>query len=563
MSWLPVISSDPFLEFAVILFLAAAAGSLGQFLRQPLFVMFIALGILIGPSAMDIIHSQEQIHLLAQIGIALLLFIVGLKLDLHLIKSMGKIALYTGLGQVIFTSVAGFLISIALGFSQMHSLYIAVALTFSSTIIIVKLLTDKKEIDTLHGQIAIGFLIVQDLVVILIMIMLSALKKEGDNSLLADYALTALKGTGLAATIYLLMKWVTPWAVAFLARSQELLTLCSIAWAILLAALSQLLGFSSEVGAFLAGVSLASTPFREAISSRLTSLRDFLLLFFFINLGAMLNLSTLGAQIPAALIFSFFVLVGNPLIVLIIMGVMGYTKRTSFLAGLTVAQISEFSLIFAGMGLELGHITAETVGLITLVGLITIGLSTYMILYAHGLYNWLAPLLGVFERANPYRERALIADTQQHCRALVLGLGRFGSAIADNLSKCGITYLGVDFDPQVVKHLRKQGIRVEYGDLEDPNLFERIPFQNADFIISTVQDDPLSKSLLKHLRRHGYSGKILVTAKNAQSEAHLRKYNPDEVLLPFSMAAETIPQHLNNLANHKLIPDICEKDKTE
>ena len=547
MNWLADIVKDPFLEFAVILFLAAAAGSLGLLLRQPLIVMFIALGILIGPSVLNIIHSQQQIHLLSEIGIALLLFIVGLKLDLNLIKSIGRIALLTGLGQVIFTSAAGFLIGLALGFSGVQSLYIAVALTFSSTIIIVKLLTDKKEIDSLHGQIAIGFLIVQDLVVILVMLMLSAVGKSGDSSLLREFAVTSLKGAGLAAAIYLLMKWVIPGLTHFQARSQELLSLFSVAWAILLASLSELMGFSSEVGAFLAGVSLASTPFREAISSRLVSLRDFLLLFFFINLGSTLDLSQLGALVPSALIFSFFVLIGNPLIVLVIMGVMGYTKRTSFLAGLTVAQISEFSLIFAGIGFQVGHISAEIVGLITLVGLITIGLSTYMILYSHVLYRWLAPVLHVFERKTPYGEKSIAANALQAYKAIVIGLGRFGSAIYDNLNAQGVLSLGVDFDPKAVKNLRKRGGHVEYGDLEDPDIFERLPYQHADFIINTVPDDDLSCMMIKNLRSHGYKGYILVTAKNLKSAARLTAYDADDVLLPFTIAAEGINLRLEKL----------------
>ncbi|MCJ8163461.1 cation:proton antiporter [Pontibacter sp. E15-1] len=555
MSSLANILRDPFLELAVILFLAAAAGSLGQLLRQPLIVMFIALGILIGPSALNIIQSQAQIHLLAEVGIALLLFIVGLRLDLQLVRSIGKTALFTGLGQVIFTSVAGYLIGLALGFPALHSLYIAVALTFSSTIIIVKLLTDKKEIDSLYGQIAIGFLIVQDLVVILIMILLSTLSKGESASLVEDFSRTGLKGALLAGCIYLLMRWVIPAITTFLAKSQELLTLFSIAWAILLASASQLLGFSSEVGAFLAGVSLASTPFRESISARLASLRDFLLLFFFINLGAMLDLSTLEAQVPAAIVFSFFVLIGNPVIVLIIMGVMGYTKRTSFLAGLTVAQISEFSLILAGMGYNVGHISAEVVGLITLVGLITIGLSTYMILYSHILYSWLAPLLQVFERKSPYKENVLALNTREPYKALVIGLGRFGSAIAENLRRHGINLLGVDTDPKVVKQFREAGFDVEYGDLEDPDIFDRLPCQTAAYIINTVPDEGLAKSMLKHLRTRGYTGKILVTAKTAKSAARLRKQDADDVLVPLTMAADGIVDRLSALASQHATPN--------
>lgn len=360
--------TNPFYETAFVLFVSAIVGAIGLRLRQPLIVAFIAVGILVGPSAFGWVIPSEEMELLAELGIALLLFVVGLKLDLHLIQSMGAVALATGLGQVAFTSIGGFLISLLLGFAPLTAVYIAVALTFSSTIIVVKLLSDKREIDSLHGRIALGFLIVQDLVVVLVMIGLSALGGGADLSRGMTLLQLGLKGGLLLLGIGAMMAFVLPKLLNHLARSQELLLIFAIAWAVALSALSEVLGFSSEVGAFLAGISLASTRYRDAIGSRLVSIRDFLLLFFFVDLGAHLNLSLLGAQIVPALVLSLFVLIGNPAIVMAIMGYMGYRKRTSLLSGLTVAQISEFSLILAALGLSLGHIDEETVGLITLVG---------------------------------------------------------------------------------------------------------------------------------------------------------------------------------------------------
>ena len=538
MNWLAQLAEHPFYEFAIILFLAALLGAAGQFLRQPLIVMFIALGIIVGPSVLDVVKSKDNIHLLAEIGISILLFIVGLKLDLRIIRSMGKIALMTGLGQVLFTSLFGYLIGIALGFSSLHSFYIAVALTFSSTIIIVKLLSDKKEIDSLHGQIAIGFLIVQDIVVILVMIVLSAMRREGDASLATDLMRTLGSGTVLLVCTWVVMKWIIPGLSTFLARSQELLTLFSVAWAVSLASIGELMGFSGEVGAFLAGVSLASSRFKDVISSRLVSLRDFLLLFFFVHLGSTLDLSTIGSQVVPALIFSVFVLVGNPIIVLIIMGAMGYRKRTSFLAGLTVAQISEFSLIFAGLGLAIGHISEETVGLITLVGLITIGLSTYMILYSHQIYEIIAPGLNIFQRKNPYRENAHPEDMGNRYDIIIIGIGRFGNRLAEMLDEHPeIKYLGVDFDPVVVNAWHQKEKDIVYGDIEDPELLDQIPYAQSRMIISTVPDLEHSKQLIKSLQRENYTGKIYVTAANQRDQEILSKYPVSKVLMPQQMAA--------------------------
>jgi Kef-type K+ transport system membrane component KefB len=533
-----LLSENTFYEIAAILALAAVVGVIGQFLKQPLVVMFIALGVIVGPSLLNLTQSKENIHLLAEIGIAILLFIVGLKLDLRIIRSVGKIALLTGLGQVLFTSMIGYAIGLAMGFSSLHSFYIAVALTFSSTIIIVKLLSDKKEIDSLHGQIAIGFLIVQDIVVILVMIVLSGMR--GSEGTPQPLEIAGTIGAALAMVVFTLviMRWILPRLSYFLARSQELLSLFAIALAVTLATVGEMIGFSGEVGAFLAGVSLASSQFKEVISSRLVSLRDFLLLFFFVNLGANLDLTVIQSQVPAAILFSMFVLIGNPIIVLIIMGLMGYRKRTSFLAGLTVAQISEFSLIFASLGFAVGHITEEIVGLITLVGLITIGLSTYLILYSNNIYNRISPALRIFQRKNPYNESSLIPEETPPFDIILVGLGRFGTRLAEILDEHPeIRYLGIDFDPSIVKEWEKLGKNIVYGDMEDPDLFERIPFENSKVVISTVPDYNHSRQLIRTLRRDGYQGKVYLTSSNEKDFGLLQTCGAEQVLQPHKMAA--------------------------
>ncbi|MFN6945643.1 MAG: cation:proton antiporter [Cytophagaceae bacterium] len=535
------IAGNPFLEFALILIIAAAVGAIGRLLKQPLIVSFIAVGIIVGPSFFDLITLHEQISLLAEIGIAILLFAVGLKLDLTLIKSTGKVALMTGMGQVIFTSVFGYLIGLLLGYSHISALYIAIALTFSSTIIVVKLLSDKKEIDSLHGQISIGFLIVQDIVVVLLMIVLSAFGAGADqDDTLAAMAVVFVKGIIMILTLGLLMKFVLPYLSNELAKSQELLVLFAIAWAVTLAALGDYIGFSKEVGAFLAGVSLASTSYREVISGRLISLRDFLLLFFFINLGAHLDLSLLGAQIWPALLFSLFVLLGNPLIVISIMGLMGYRRRTGFLAGLTVAQISEFSLILAALGFSLGHIDSETVGLITLVGLITIGLSTYMILYSHPLFEKLSTILRPFEKTVPYREAMQKKLEHQKIDVIIFGLGRYGDNIAESLKLEKLNILGIDFDPNIVNRWQKAGKNAQYGDVEDPELLDHLPIKNTRFIISTFPDVNVSLTLLKYLKEYNYEGKVALTAHKNSDAEQLQKAGADIILLPFVDAALNI-----------------------
>ena len=540
-----VISGYIFYEIAALLVLAAAVGFVGLLLRQPLIVSFIAVGILAGPSVFDIAKSDEHIDLLAELGIAVLLFLVGLKLDLKLIKTLGPVALMTGLGQVAFTTIFGFLIGLALGLDVTTSLYVAIALTFSSTIIIVKLLTDKREIDSLHGRIALGFLIVQDLVVVLAMIVLSALGvgAAGDSGFI-DILLVFGYGAGMLVAVGLFIRFLANPLVERLSRAPELLVSFAIGWAALLAALGHYLGFGKELGGLLAGVSLASTPFREAIAARLSSLRDFLLLFFFIGLGASLDLSILGASVFAAVLFSLFVLIGNPLIVLAIMGAMGYRKRTGFLAGLTVAQISEFSLIFMAMGVSLGHVSDESLGLVTLVGLITIAASTYMITYSHQLYAQVEPMLGVFERRSAGRQEDAGHLSKTTYDVVVFGLGRYGLAIAQELRSAGRKVLGVDFNPVAVRHARAQGFDVIFGDATDPEMLAHLPLKQVTWAVSAVpehdtgvtHDDP-RRSLIGSLRDLKFEGRIAVSAHSEDTADKLEVAGADLVLMPFRDAA--------------------------
>jgi hypothetical protein len=351
----------------------------------------------------------------------------------------------------------------------------------------------------------------------------------------------------MLVTVALLMRYVLPGLLGRLAQSVELLMLFAIAWAVLGALIGDALGFSSEVGAFLAGVSIASTHYREQVAARLVSLRDFLLLFFFIQLGASLDLGTLGGQAGAATVLSLFVLIGNPLIVMAIMGYMGYRKRTGFLAGLTVAQISEFSLILAALGLSLGHLNQQTVGLITLVGLITISASTYLILYSHPLYERLAPWLTLFERKVAHRELDSPLEEPGRVDILLIGLGRFGAAVAEQLHQRGCRLLAVDFDPELVRRHNREGYAVHYGDAEDPEFIGALPLAQVQWVVSTVRDRRVNRMLLHGLRAQGYRGKVALSSASRHDAAQFEQEGVDMVLIPYDDAAKE--------AADRLLPD--------
>lgn len=538
----------PFPTIAIVLTLATLAGLIAMRLRQPLIVAFILVGVVVGPVGLGWISADSTMQLLAELGLAILLFLVGLRLDLQMIRSTGPVALVTATGQVALTAVLGYLIALTLGMNSMAALYVAVALAFSSTIIVVKLLSDKHELDHLHGRIVLGFLIVQDIIVVLAMIALTALGQDAPGGVATGVAVVILKGIGLLGAVWLLTRFALPRLMPRIALSQELLVLFGVSYAVSAAAVSEALGFSAEVGAFLAGVSLASTTFRDALGARLVSLRDFLLLFFFLNLGAGLAFSNAVEQLVDAVILSAFVLVAKPFIVIAIMAAMRYPVRVGFRVGLPVAQISEFSLILAALGLSLGHITDTTVSLITIVGLLTIGVSTYLTVYDEQIYSRLQRFLGVLERRDKRPTDA--ADAGDDFDVVLFGLGRFGSHLAERLSSAGHRVLGVDFDPHGVEVHRVRGVTAAFGSAEDLDFLEALPLDRAKYVISAIPVLHTNLALMEGLRQHGYSGTVALTAHTRRDAEQLRAAGADVVLEPFTAAAhttsETLHRHLTS-----------------
>jgi len=530
-------------QIALILLVAAGAGYLAHLAKQPVLVAYIFVGILLGPAVFGFVAADAVIEGLAKVGIAILLFLVGLKLEIGLIKSTGLVALLTGVGQVVFTSVVGFFIVLALGFDIIPAIYISVALTFSSTIIIVKLLSDKRELDQLHGRIAVGFLIVQDILVVVAMIVIVTIGQPEGSEDTQNPWFVLLGSIIFLAAVALLAKFVIPRVMAWLAKSPEVMLLFGVGWAMSLAGVSEALGLSMEIGAFVAGVALASSPYRESLGSRTVSLRDIMILFFFIQLGASLTFDDAVEQLWPAVILSLFVLIGNPIIVMIIMGFMGYRSRVSFKAGLAVAQISEFSLILIALGYSLGQVETAVLSLVTLVGVITITVSTYFILYSDQIYDRMSGFLSFFEFRN-----TSVSDSEDSIAhpydAIVIGAGRLGSSVIAGLREKNANLLVVDTDPQALKRIRAKKVTTLYGDISDADFASTLPLNEADAIICTVQERSTNLVLLETLSRFAFTGSICLTAMDEATAKILQEKPGVTVIKPLKMAAARIVSNL-------------------
>jgi len=531
-----------FVEISVIVVIATVVSIIFRLFRQPLIIGYIATGILVGPYAFNLLQAHAEVELFSKIGIAILLFIVGLTLNPDVMREVGKTSLVTGIGQIVFTSIIGFFIVQALGFGLLASIYVAIALTFSSTIIILKLLSDRGDTQKLYGKISIGFLLVQDIVATLILLAITVMGKISpggeitlSNIVLIQIGVLVGKGLILALVLYLISKYVLPLLSSFVANQQEVLFIFSLAWGLGLASLFYFIGFSIEIGALVAGITLAVSPFSYEMASRLKPLRDFFIMLFFVILGAGLVVGEVSTLIVPSLILSIFVLIGNPLIVLVLMNLLGYRTRTAFMSGLTVAQISEFSLILISLGLSFGHVNQEVVSLVTLVGIITIAISTYLILYADHIYAFLKPVLKLFT----FRKSKMSVTESDRIGAdtIIFGYDRVGHEFVKVAKKLSQDYLVVDFSPVSVERLKTFNIPYRYGDAEDVEFLDEIGFREAKLVISTIPDFKTNFLLVSTYRETNLDGIIIVISHYIEEAKALYEAGASYVVMPHHLGA--------------------------
>lgn len=532
-----------FLQFAIVLIIALAISFIVRIFKQPVILGYILAGIVISPFLIGSGMSTDTIRVFTEFGVAFLLFTVGLHLNPKVIKEIGFSSLGIGIIQIILTTIAGVSISLLLGFNLVTSLFIGVGIAFSSTIVVMKLLSDENKVDSLHGKISTGVLIVQDIVAIVILIVLSTLSKE--KSLIEIALGQALYGILALVLIVLLGFFIVPKIARSAAKSQELLFLFSICWCFAVAALFSYLGFSLEIGALLAGIILSVSEFSIDISSKVKPLRDFFLIIFFIILGLNMQPSSIGAVIIPAIILSLAVIVLKPLVIMIIMRSFHYTKRTNFLTGITLAQVSEFSLIILALGISKGYVTGEILSMLTLTTVITIALSTYGIIYGDKIYTRFAPALSFFETKNSSSKRK--EKLKKDYEAILFGYNRIGFGILSSLQKIKKDYLVVDFNPETISALEKLGIPCLYGDVSDSDLIEALPIKKAKLIVSTIPDFEANYLLIDKIRKINKKVVVIVRAHQISEALDLYKKGANYVLTPHFLGGQYVSKMIEEI----------------
>ncbi|MBI5389549.1 cation:proton antiporter [Candidatus Woesearchaeota archaeon] len=574
---------DIFLEIGVLIIVASIFAFVLQRIKQPLIPAYIATGVLLGPGFGQLlgllgitgfagfITNTELIRNLSEMGIAFLLFIVGLEIDFKKLKDVGLVSSLGGFIHVPLIGAGGFFLAKLMGLSTIASFYMGTILAFSSTMVVVKILSDRKEIDTLHGRITIGFLLMEDVVAVLVLATMSTLQ---DFSFIV-FGIALLKGVFLGALVLLITWYILPPLFKFAARTQELLFLLAIStcflysllakyvgyllyWILQLPVAASLLsagapelvkpGFPIVIGAFMAGLGLANLPYRLEIIGRVKPLKDFFSTLFFVSLGMELVFINVGHLTLPLIFFTLFVLLIKPLLLLLVVAVFGYTKRTSFFTGLSLAQISEFSLIIAAQAFILGQIPQEIFLITVALAVITIATTTYLLKYKDRIYAFASPFLGFVEKfAHPSKSLAYLPlDIDKE--VVLVGYDRLGFNIFRTLKKQRKNFVVVDYNPDIIKHLIRDRVHCIYGDIADPEILERINLKKAKIVISTITDKNASLLLIKKAKHANRAAVVFVTAHFVEDALNLYDAGADYVILPHFLGGERVSLILEEIS---------------
>lgn len=532
---------DPLGEVALALGIAALAGSLFAWARQTTLPAYLLAGAVAGPAGLGLIGKTEAMSVFAEIGVLVMLFLVGVKLDLRILSRVGATALAAAVAQVAVTGGLGLAVATMLGLGLVQSIYIAFAVAISSTVIVVTVLGSQKELDSLHGKLSVAVLIVQDIVAMVGLFLLPALGRTdrlaGPWGVLGQ-SLLRIAAFALVATVaYYVFEPLSVMA----ARSGETSYVFLAAWMLAIGLGGAALGMGKEAGAFAAGVMVSTTKHGHLAASRLAGVRDFFVPFFFLSLGSQVRLGELGRALPLTLALLGLVLVVKPVVIFGALVGARFGARTSTIAALSMGQTSEFTLLLFGAGAEAGQIDEHVRTAVVLASFSSFIVSIFLASYASRIFNRFEGLLERFARGGGEFDLASEAEAGgklPRAEVLVFGAGRIGGALIEHLRSRGISYIALDFDPMVVKAMRKRDPRVFFGDAEDPDLMDYIDLDALRIVVSTVRNRAVSRLLIRSLRSKGYRGKIVVTADDEDESSEHGQDGADLVLVPYLDAAE-------------------------
>jgi Kef-type K+ transport system membrane component KefB len=499
-------------------------GLLAHFTRQPLILAYLIAGFVIGPFGMRMVSSQESITVISELGLIFMLFMIGLEIDLKKIVRAGKVILFAAGGQLIGGVVLGILFFLGIGLSmgggKFDALYLCVACALSSTVIIVKVLYEKRELDTLPGRITLGVLVLQDIFAILFL----AVQPSLDNLQVSVILLSIARVGVLVATALVLSRYVLPWLFHHIARRPELVLLGALAWCFLIGEIAERLHLSREMGSLVAGVSLSTFPYALDVTAKVTTLRDFFITLFFVALGMTIPIPGLSV-IGLALMIAAFTVVSRVVTTFVPLYLLKQGLRAGLLPAINLAQISEFSLVVIQTGVVAHHISTDTSSAVSFAFVVLAVLSTFAISKSDQLTRALiGPLKRMGLRDLDHRQDADAGHEGGHGearRVVILGFFRAASALLSEIERRSPAVLDqitvIDFNPMVFRTLTDRGMHVVYGDISNVETLVHAGVGKAELIILSIPDSLLkgadNEKLVRHVRSLNPTAKIVATAE--------------------------------------------------
>jgi Kef-type K+ transport system membrane component KefB/Trk K+ transport system NAD-binding subunit len=520
-----------FYNIGLVIIFASILGIIFKLLKQPLIPAYILSGLLIGPLFGSIVNT-DIMWVLAEIGIAFLLFIVGLEIDFKRLKVVSKVAT---LGCIIKSGVLFglfYFVSLSLNFPKTHAFFIGLIFSFSSTMVVIKLLAEKNEIHTLHGRILVGTLLTEDLLAVLVLSLLGGTSSLGLLSFAFFQALIVVLGS-LALSKYLLNP-----LFKFVAKSPKLLFLVSLSFCFAYSFLFEQMGFSISIGAFFAGILLANIPYSVEIVSHVKPLRDFFSIIFFAALGMQIHLSSIPSILIPLIIFVLIFYLVKPLLIMTICRFFGYTFSTSFLSGMGLSQVSEFSLIIVALGLSLNLISQQIFTLAILLALITMTFSSYLSKYDTFILNKISKVFRPYDIFKKREKNLAYMPEEESYDTVLVGYNRMGFHLLRKLEKMGEKVLIIDLDPEVIHSLMKKKKLCLYGDVGDIEILSRLNLKKINKIISTVPEKYDNILLIKETKKRNHKAIILVTAMTVEEALDLYEEGADYVIVPHYLGGE-------------------------
>ena len=533
-------------DIAIILIISAIIAFIARILKQPLIPAYVLTGLIIGPLMLGLIGNPNIIYAFSEIGIAFLLFTAGLEISFKKIKEVNlKKIILVGFLQIGIIFAVSILFSKFLDLTTLQSAYIGVIIAFSSTMVDIKLLSDKDELVTLHGRLIIGILLLQDLIAIVAIVVFTT---GGFYITPIIFAFTKLAMILIAAII--LQRYILNRLFKFAAQSNELLFLASLAVLFFFIILSYAAGISIVIGAFIAGISLANSPFKTELESRISPLRDFFAILFFVALGMQVVFSGIDERIMLLVALIVGALIIKPFVTLVLLRITGYQPKTSFLTAISLAQLSEFSLIIGMIGVTAGVLDSSIFSTVILATIITMSLTPYFIGYKHFLYRF-------FEYPIRFLEffpmgKALEYKNINHKEIILIGSHRMGGALMEELLGNKDKLLVVDHNPDVINVLMKKKVPCLYGDITSPDMLDKIDVKNTKLIISTIPSYEDSLHLLKKVKKTNPKIKVIVTGERISETLKLYKNGADFVITPKIIAG----QELKNIIHERRPGDL-------